>query len=104
MTWSLVAVFACLAVGGSVLVAAPAEAQCGQNSNFGACAAGTAMPAAAEVSLYKRLGGREGIGTFVSDFVGNMAADPRVNARFKDMKGADIEKLKSNLADQICDA
>jgi hemoglobin len=33
-----------------------------------------------------------------------MAGDSRVNARFKDMKGPDVEKLKSNLADQICDA
>ena len=54
-------------------------------------------------SLYKRLGGREGIAIVVGDFVGNMAADPRVNARFKDMKGPDVERLKSNLADQICD-
>ena len=55
-------------------------------------------------SLYKRLGGREGIALVVGDFVGNMAADPRVNARFKDMKGPEIEKLKSNLSDQLCDA
>ena len=55
-------------------------------------------------SLYKRLGGREGIAIVVGDFVGTMAADPRVSARFKDMKGPDVEKLKSNIADQICDA
>jgi hemoglobin len=55
-------------------------------------------------SLYKRLGGREGIALVVGDFVGNMAADARVSARFKDMKPADVEKLKSNIADQICDA
>ena len=55
-------------------------------------------------SLYKRLGGREGIAIVVGDFVGNMAADPRVNARFKDMKPPDVEKLKTNLSDQVCDA
>ncbi len=55
-------------------------------------------------SLYKRLGGREGIALVVGDFVGNMAADPRVNARFKDLKPAEVEKFKSMLADQICDA
>jgi hemoglobin len=55
-------------------------------------------------TLYKRLGGREGIAIVVGDFVTNMTGDSRVNARFKDMKGADVEKLKSNLADQICDA
>src|SRR5207247_3363819 len=38
------------------------------------------------------------------DFVANMAGDPRVNARFKDLKPAEVEKFKSNLSDQICDA
>ena len=71
--------------------------------NLGACASmGGDAPAAP--SLYKRLGGREGIALVVGDFTANMAADPRVNARFKDMKAPELEKFKSNLADQICDA
>jgi hemoglobin len=57
-----------------------------------------------ERPLYQRLGGREGIALVVGDFVANMAGDARVNARFKDMKAPEIEKLKSHLADQICDA
>ena len=69
---------------------------------YGCATMGDSAPAAP--SLYKRLGGREGIALVVGDFVGNMAGDPRVNARFKDMKPADVEKLKSNLSDQICDA
>jgi hemoglobin len=70
---------------------------------FAGCATmGDSAPASP--TLYKRLGGREGIALVVGDFVGNMAADPRVNARFKDMKAPEVEKLKSNLADQICDA
>src|SRR5262245_66250685 len=69
--------------------------------NLAACASMKGEP---EPSLYKRLGGREGIALVVGDFVTNMAQDSRVNARFKDMKPADVEKLKSNLADQICDA
>ena len=68
------------------------------------CASMGDSGAAAAPSLYKRLGGREGIATVVGDFVGNMAADPRVKERFAGMKPADVEKLKSNLADQICDA
>jgi hemoglobin len=68
--------------------------------NLAACASMGDPPP----TLYKRLGGREGIALVVGDFVTNMAGDSRVNARFKDMKGPDIEKLKSNLADQICDA
>ena len=69
--------------------------------NLAACASMGGDP---PPSLYKRLGGREGIALVVGDFVGNMAQDSRVNARFKDMKPADIERFKSNLADQICDA
>jgi hemoglobin len=68
------------------------------------CATMGEQSAPAAPSLYRRLGGREGIAIVVGDFVGNMAADPRVNERFKGMKPADVEKLKSNLADQICDA
>jgi hemoglobin len=68
------------------------------------CATTSEPTAAAQPSLYRRLGGREGIALVVSDFVANMTADPRVNARFKGMKPAEVEKLKSNLADQICDA
>jgi hemoglobin len=70
-------------------------------TNFGACVSAPAAPAP---SLYRRLGGRDGIGFVVGDFVTNMAGDPRVNARFKDLKAADVERLKSNLADQICEA
>jgi len=40
----------------------------------------------------------------VDDFVANMAADPRVNGRFKDLDAARVAKLQTNLADQICDA
>jgi hemoglobin len=70
---------------------------------LGACASMEAKPAAGP-SLYRRLGGREGIAIVVNDFTANMAADPRVNTRFKDAKPADLERFKSNLADQICEA
>ena len=40
----------------------------------------------------------------VDDFVANMVADARVNARFKGMPPPAVFKLKSNLSDQICDA
>jgi hemoglobin len=67
-----------------------------------ACA--TTGEAPSQPSLYKRLGGREGIAIVVDDFTANMGADSRVNARFKDIKPVDLLKFKSNLADQICDA
>ena len=67
----------------------------------GGCA--TAPPAPAP-SVYKQLGGREGIAQVVDDFVANVVADERINARFKALPPAQVFKLKSNLADQICDA
>ena len=106
MGWGLVVV---MVVIGIIVLTAPAarvDAQncAGAGSNFGACVGATAAAAGAPVTLYKRLGGREGIALVVNDFVATMVADDRVKARFKDMKGPDVEKLKSNLADQICDA
>jgi hemoglobin len=71
--------------------------------NLGACAS-TAREAPSTPSLYRRMGGREGIAIVVGDFAANMTADPRVNARFKDLKPPEVEKFKSNLADQICEA
>jgi hemoglobin len=71
---------------------------------LGTLAGCASASAPSDPTLYKRLGGREGIALVVGDFVGNMAGDPRVNARFKDMKPPEVEKLKSNLSDQICDA
>ena len=63
---------------------------------------GSDAPAAP--TLYKRLGGREASPRWSATSSANMAADPRVNERFKGMKAPELEKLKSNLADQICDA
>jgi hemoglobin len=71
------------------------------------CATRASEPPA---SLYRRLGqgttggGREKIAMIVSDFVANAAADQRVSGRFKGLTPAAVEKLKSNLADQICEA
>lgn len=70
---------------------------------LGACASMESKPAAGP-SLYRRLGGREGIALVVDDFAANMTADSRVNIRFKDTKPAELQKFKSNLADQICEA
>lgn len=48
--------------------------------------------------------GRDAISIVVERFVANVVADNRVNARFKALPGAAVEKLKSNLSDQICEA
>ena len=57
-------------------------------------------------SLYSRLGGKKSIAAVVDAFVGNVAADNRINKFFtdtaKDPKR--LAKFKGNLVDQICQA
>lgn len=77
---------------------------------LGACATMTAAPP----SLYERIRltdsagmpreGRAAIAIVVDDFVANMVADSRVNARFQGMQPPAVFKLKSHLSDQICEA
>jgi hemoglobin len=76
--------------------------------SFAAChgkksdtAGGGAGGAAADKSLYDRLGGKDAITKVVDDFVGNVVADNRINAQFTN---ADPVHLKAMLVDQICEA
>ena len=48
--------------------------------------------------------GRAAIALVVDDFVANVVADGRINARFKALPPTAVAKLKSNLSDQICEA
>jgi hemoglobin len=57
--------------------------------------------AAAPKSLYDRLGGKEAITVVIDDFVANVAADKRINARFAK---TNIPHLKQMLVDQVCSA
>jgi hemoglobin len=50
-------------------------------------------------SLYSRLGGKPAITAVVDDFVGNVAADKRINKFFAN---TDIPRLKRLLVEQIC--
>lgn len=54
---------------------------------------------AQERTLYQRLGGRPAIKAVVDDFVGNVAADKRINKFFAK---TDIPRLKRQLVQQIC--
>ncbi len=67
---------------------------------LGACQ-DTSMKPMMQKSLYDRLGGKDAITAVVDDFVGNVAADKRINGFFAK---ADIPRLKHNLVDQICSA
>lgn len=52
-----------------------------------------------EATLYDRLGGKPAISAVVDDFVGNVAADKRINGFFAN---TDIPRLKQLLVEQIC--
>ena len=65
-----------------------------------ACASMSSEPAP---SLYRRLGGREGIAGVVDTFVTNALADPRIGPAFKALPAAKVGPLKSNIADFICE-
>ncbi|MBI4588047.1 MAG: group 1 truncated hemoglobin [Candidatus Rokubacteria bacterium] len=58
------------------------------------------LPGGAE----RTVAGRDAIALVVDDFVANVVADNRINTRFKALKPADVNKVKSNLSDQICQA
>jgi hemoglobin len=63
---------------------------------LGAC---QSMMAPQQKSLYDRLGGQPAITAVVDDFVGNVAADSRINGFFA---RTDIPRLKRLLVEQIC--
>jgi hemoglobin len=63
------------------------------------CAAASADAQMMEQPLYWRLGGQPAITAVVDDFVGNVAADRRINRFFAH---ADIGRLKFYLVQQIC--
>jgi hemoglobin len=52
-----------------------------------------------QTTLYERLGGKPAITAVVDDFVGNVAADNRINGFFAK---TDIARLKQLLVEQIC--
>lgn len=73
----------------------------GGMSDGGMSSGGMRPGGAMQKSLYDRLGGKPAIQAVVDDFVGNVAADPRINQRFAN---TNIPRLKAMLVDQICEA
>ena len=69
-----------------------------------ACATTSESEAPATPSLYKRLGGREGIAGVVDAFVTNALADPRIGPAFKSLPADKVGPLKTNIADFICES
>ncbi|HEY3098815.1 MAG TPA: group 1 truncated hemoglobin [Methylomirabilota bacterium] len=70
---------------------------------LGVAACATTSDAPATSSLYKRLGGREGIAGVVDAFVANALADPRIGPAFKSLPADKVGPLKTNIADFICE-
>lgn len=70
----------------------------GTSLSMAACAS-SSPTSMQQKSLYDRLGGKPAITAVVDEFVGNVAADKRINERFAN---TDIPRLKKNLVDQIC--
>jgi len=64
-----------------------------------AYSAATTSAAAQSRSLYERLGGYDSILAVVDEGIKNIAADKRINKFFA---GANIPRLRRQLADQIC--
>lgn len=64
-------------------------------------AACSSMQPAPQKSLYDRLGGKPAIQAVVDDFIGNVAADGRINGFFAN---TNIPRLNSMLVNQICEA
>jgi hemoglobin len=54
-------------------------------------------------SLYRRLGGREGITGVVDQFWTNALADPRIGPAFKSLPAEKVGPLRTNIADFVCE-
>lgn len=61
----------------------------------------TMHSAAPQKTLYERLGGKPAIQAVVDDFIGNVAADTRINGFFAN---TNIPRLNTMLVNQICQA
>jgi hemoglobin len=88
---------------GALLVGAAALSACSSMSSAAGASSRTQPAMGADsmtsASLYVRLGGKPAITAVVDDFISNVAADSRINARFA---SANIPRLKTLLVEQIC--
>jgi hemoglobin len=63
----------------------------------------TTSTSSSSPSLYRRLGGRDGIAGVVDAFWANALADPRIGPRFKAIPAAKAGPVRTNIADFICE-
>jgi hemoglobin len=62
----------------------------------------TSSSSSSTPSLYRRIGGREGIAGVVDAFWANALADPRIGPAFKAIPAAKAGPVRTNIADFIC--
>ena len=55
-------------------------------------------------SLYRRLGGYDGIAAFTDDFLGRATNDPVIVPFFRGLTTADLQRIRQHLVEQICSA
>ena len=99
----LVNVLVIMAACASAPTPAPAASAAAPAASASAAPAPSSAPApaAGKRSLYDRLGGLPAIDAVVTDFLGNVAGDTRIQARFA---LSDLKDLKLKLVDQVCAA
>jgi hemoglobin len=68
-----------------------------------ACASMGSQTTSASPSLYRRLGGREGIAGVVEAFWVNALADARIGPAFKALPAPRAFALRTNIADFVCE-
>jgi hemoglobin len=84
-----------------VLVLALTLAACGGSGSASTAETTPTGAAPGQKSLYDRLGGLDAITSVVDQFLANVVADARINARFAN---TDAARLRQMLIDQICNA
>jgi hemoglobin len=99
MSMSRIVLVLALASGSAVVALNQTASADAPKAGAGSGAAGSG--AAAAKSLYDRLGGKDAIKAVIHDFLGNVAADTKINKRFAKTK---IPDLESKLVDQVCQA
>lgn len=93
--------------GNSAPVAAPdpaAQASSGSTPAAAAPAATRESSSKSESSLYRRLGGFDGIAAFTDDFLGRATNDPMIVPFFKGLTTADLQRIRQHVVDLFCAA
>lgn len=90
---------ACLSLTGVLALSHPVQARADDNARSSVVADQTTT-----ASLYKRLGGYDGIAAFSDDFIGRLATDPRLTKFFVGLNDASKARVRQHVVDLLCQA